>query len=197
MDLEEVRSRTLFFRTRRELRTWFENNHATAQEQWIGYPKKGSALKGMGYEEVVEEALCFGWVDGQVRSLGPDAVANRYTPRRAGSRWSQVNVDRARRLIEEGRMTDAGRAVFERRTGDLAGYSYEDRPTELDPVLRRKLDRDARAREFFDAQPPFYRKTVSFWVMSAVRDATRERRFSILLKASRGGRRVDLLSPGR
>lgn len=195
---EEVRRRARFFETPEALRAWFETHHATEPEVWIAYYKAGAGRRSVTYDQAVEEALCFGWVDGQVRSLGPDAYANRYTPRKAESRWSALNVRRVRALAAAGRLHPAGRAAFERRDpGRRAGYSFEERPSTLAPDLRARFRADPDAWAFFQRQAPSYRRTATFWVMSARRDETRGRRLGRLITASRAGRRVDLLAPGR
>lgn len=104
-----------FFPSREKLRAWFLANHDRATEIWIAYPKATSDRPGLSYPEVLDEALCFGWVDGQVRSLGPEAYANRYTPRRPGSHWSRTNIAKVEELRAAGRMHAAGLAAFERR----------------------------------------------------------------------------------
>ena len=189
--------RARHFASREQLHRWFEENHARAKELWIAYPKKGTGGKGVSYVEAVEEALCFGWVDGQVRSVDERAYANRYTPRRSDSRWSQTNVRRALELRRLGRMHQSGLAAFERRAStDRAGYSFEERPRTLDSALSRVFQRETGAWEFFREQPPSYRRTATFWVMSAKREETRCRRLQILMASSGRRRRIDLLSPG-
>lgn len=123
--LEEVRKKVRFFKNRTQLRTWFEQNHASAKELWIGYYKKGSGRVATTYSDAVEEALCFGWIDGQVRSLNEISYANRYAPRRAQSVWSRVNIAKARKLLRSGRMSGAGAKAFtDRTTRPRAWYSY-------------------------------------------------------------------------
>ena len=197
LDLETVRRKVRFFSTPEELRAWFLERHARDAEVWIGYPKKGCGRAGVTYAQAVDEALCFGWVDGQVRSLGPESYANRYTPRRPGSRWSQRNLQHIERLTREGRMHPAGQATFDRRNPRRAGYSFEERPRTLPPGLVREFRHDAAAWRYFDSQPPSYRRTSAFWEMSARQEATRRRRFTALLSASRDQRWIDLLSWGR
>ena len=192
-----LRRKARYFASREQLHGWFEENHTKANELWIAYPKKGTGGKGVSYIEAIEEALCFGWVDGQVRSLDEGSYANRYTPRRAGSRWSPTNVRRVLELRRLGRMHPLGLAAFERRAPtDRAGYSYEERSRGLDPALSRVFQRETGAWEFFNEQPPSYRRTAIFWVMSAKREETRRRRLQVLTASSGRRRRIDLLSPG-
>lgn len=191
MTPEEIARRTRFFRDRAELRAWFEAHHAEATEVWLGYPKKGVDRAGVSYGEAVEEALCFGWIDGQVRSLGPETYANRYTPRTARSPWSQTNLAKATELLASGRMHPAGRRAFESRDPARAGYSFEEPPRPLPPAFRRRLRADTAAWRFFEAQSASYRRVATFWVTSAARASTRERRLERLIELSRNGRRTD------
>lgn len=188
----------LYFPDRAGVREWFERNHARASEVWIGYPKKGSPEKGVSYAEVLEEALCFGWIDGQVRSIDETHYANRYTPRKRDSAWSRTNVEKVSELKRNGRMHEAGLRVFHQRDpAQRAGYSFEERPRELAPELARKFRTSSAAWEFFRSEPPSYRRTAVFWVMSAKRPETRARRLKVLVDRSRDGLRIDLLSPSR
>jgi uncharacterized protein YdeI (YjbR/CyaY-like superfamily) len=187
----------MFFPRRELLRAWFEKNHATSHEVWIAYYKQGSGRTSVTYAEAVEEALCFGWIDGQVRALDASSYANRYTPRRAGSRWSAANVSKVEQLRRAGRMHPAGlEAYFARDPTQPAGYSSEDRPQEFDSPLLHEFRSDPRAWGFFQAQAPSYRRVSTFWVMSARREETRLRRLHFLMEHSRLGKRIDLLSPG-
>ena len=193
--VDELRRKVRFFARREELRAWLEANHATATDLWIGYYKKGSGRTSLSYEGVVEEALCFGWVDGQVRSLGEDSYTNRYTPRKVDSRWSQLNLRRVRALEAAGRMHPAGRTVFEQRSPTRAGHAFEERPTEFDLTRLREFRRSKEASRFFESQPPSYRRTATFGVMSARRAETRQKRLRTVIDSSRRKRRIDLLSP--
>ncbi len=196
--LDDVRERVRFFDTVAELRAWFEDHHASRTELWIGYYKANSGRPGVTYDQAVEEALCFGWVDGQVRSLGADRYTNRYTPRSTPSRWSTLNVRRVRELEAAGRMHPAGRAAFARRDPvRRAGYSFEERPRTLSSDLLRAFRSVPSAWEFFGQQSASYRRTATFWVMSAKRPETRRRRLERLVAVSRDGRRIDALAPGR
>jgi len=192
----EIRRKARFFSSRESLRRWFEKHHGSAKELWIAYYKKGVARSAVSYPEAVEEALAFGWVDGQVRSLDEESYANRYTPRRPGSRWSQTNVRKVLELRRLGTMRPAGLAAFARRDPSRpAGYSFEDRPRELAPGLRRKFEEEKGAWGFFTRLPPSYRRKVIFWVMSARREATRLRRLDALVAHARRRQKIDLFSP--
>jgi uncharacterized protein YdeI (YjbR/CyaY-like superfamily) len=185
-----------FFATPAELRAWLEEHHESASELLVGFHKKGSGKPSITWPESVDQALCFGWIDGVRRSLGDDAYTIRFTPRKPSSTWSAVNVERMRELIEEGRVRPAGLAAFARRSDDrTAIYAYEQRKTaQLPDEYEARLRADAAASEFFDAQPPSYRRAAAYWVTSAKREATRERRLAQLIEDSANGRRIGPLT---
>jgi uncharacterized protein YdeI (YjbR/CyaY-like superfamily) len=184
----------VFFATRDELRAWLERHHADRDELWVGLYKKGSGKPSVTWPEVVDEALCFGWIDGVRRSLGPDSYANRLTPRRPRSNWSAINVKRVGELIEEGRMTPAGMAAFEARTPERTGvYSYE-RNVALEPEQEERFRAAADAWEWFQARPPSYRRAALHWVTSAKRAETRERRLTALIEDSAAQRPIKPLA---
>ena len=185
-----------FFRDATQLRRWFEQNHDTASELVIGYYKKATGKPTVSWEESVDEALCFGWIDGIRRSLGPDSYTNRFTPRRANSNWSARNVKRIRELIELGRMRPPGLAAFEaRREQDTGTYSYEQRPQELPAQYEREVKRNTAAWEFWRSVAPSYRKAATWWVISAKKEETRARRLATLIECSANGERVPPLRP--
>jgi uncharacterized protein YdeI (YjbR/CyaY-like superfamily) len=185
-----------FFRSQKDLRRWFERNHQTAAELWVGYYKKASGKPSITWPESVDEALSFGWIDGIRKSLGPESYTNRFTPRKARSTWSAVNVKRARELMELGLMRPAGLAAFEAREERRTGiYSYEQRPQELPPEYERKLKTNRRAWEFWRGVAPSYRKAATWWVISAKKEETRARRLAVLIETSAKGERVPPLRP--
>jgi len=186
-----------FFATPAEFRAWLEEHHETETELLVGFYKKTSGKPSITWPESVDQALCFGWIDGVRRSLGEEAYTIRFTPRKPRSNWSAVNVQRMRELIDEGLVHPAGMAAFERRSDDrTAIYAYEQRKNaQLPPEYERRLRADAAASEFFDAQPPWYRRTATHWVISAKREATRERRLAQLIEDSASGRRIGPLTP--
>ncbi|MDH3498430.1 MAG: YdeI/OmpD-associated family protein [Gemmatimonadota bacterium] len=183
-----------FFRSAAEFRAWLARNHARVSELWLGFHNARSDRRGISYPAALDEALCQGWVDGVRKSLDHTRYVIRFTPRKPVSQWSAVNVRHARRLIQEGRMQTAGRAAFDRRPGDRAGYSFESRPRRLAPEFARRLRAHGRAWAFFRSQAPGYRRVATFWVMSAKRPETRERRFATLLRHSAKQERVPPLS---
>jgi uncharacterized protein YdeI (YjbR/CyaY-like superfamily) len=185
-----------YFRSAAEFRRWLEANHATATEIWLGFYKKGSGRRGITSAEALDEALCFGWIDGVRHGVDAERYANRYSPRTPKSYWSEINTKRALELIEEGRMRPAGLEVFERR--DVArtkAYSFEQRTAALSPEQERVFRRNRSAWRFWEAQPPGYRRTASWWVTSAKREDTRARRLSALIEHSATGERIPVLTP--
>jgi uncharacterized protein YdeI (YjbR/CyaY-like superfamily) len=183
-----------FFASPEEWRAWLEEHHEREAEVLVGYWKRGTGRPTLTWPESVDEALCFGWIDGVRRRVDDDRYTIRFTPRQARSRWSRVNVERVAELERAGRMRPAGRAAFEARTEE-GTYSYEQqRDAVLDEDRERRLRADAVAWAYFAAQPPWYRRAAIHWVMSAKRDATRDRRLAQLVEASADGRSVPPLS---
>jgi uncharacterized protein YdeI (YjbR/CyaY-like superfamily) len=181
----------IFFASPRELRAWLDANHATADEVWIGYHKKHTGRPSVTWEDVVDEALRFGWIDGVRYSLDQDRGAQRLTPRRKGSNWSARNVAIVERLIREGEMRPAGLAAFEARTPErTATYSYERNSAALTDEEIARLQADAAAWADWERRPPSYRRAVAYWLASAKRPETRTRRFEALLEDSAAGRQV-------
>ena len=185
-----------FFATPADFRAWLERHHADRRELMVGFHKKGSRKPSITWPESVDEALCFGWIDGVRRSLGDDAYTIRLTPRQARSTWSAVNVRRAKELIEEGRMTPAGLTAFEARADDrTAVYSYEQRRhAAFDSDQERRFRAVPEAWQWFQARPPSYRRAAIHWVTSAKRPETRERRLRALIEDSAAGRLVKPLT---
>jgi uncharacterized protein YdeI (YjbR/CyaY-like superfamily) len=183
-----------FFRSAAEFRTWLLRHHARAHELWVGFHNARSGRRGIGYREALEEALCCGWIDGVRKSLDDTRYTIRFTPRKPGSKWSAVNVRHVRRLMAEGRIRPAGQGAFDRRTGKPAGYSFEERPKRLGAAFEKRFRADRRGWEFFQAQAPWYRRTATFWVMSAKQPETRERRFTRLLRHSARAERIPPLA---
>jgi uncharacterized protein YdeI (YjbR/CyaY-like superfamily) len=178
-----------FFRNPREWRRWLEQNHAKADELWVGYHKKATGKPSLTWAESVDEALCFGWIDGIRKSVGDESYKIRFTPRRAGSNWSLVNTKRVKELTELGLMHPAGAAVFAARKSS-GNYSYEQRKAAVfTPAQERRFRASKPAWEFFQKQPPSYRQLATWWVISAKRDDTRDRRLARLIDDSAAGRR--------
>ncbi|MGE3276553.1 MAG: YdeI family protein [Vicinamibacterales bacterium] len=175
-------------------RKWLAANHKKQTELWVGFYKVGSGIPTVSYKEAVDEALCFGWIDGVRNAVDETRYMNRFTPRTKTSTWSAVNIKRFAELEAEGRVTKAGRAAFEARRDDRSGiYSYEQRQRGLTPAYEARLRKDRKAWMFFERQPPSYRKIAGHWVVSAKQEATRERRFAELVRDCREGLRIKLL----
>jgi uncharacterized protein YdeI (YjbR/CyaY-like superfamily) len=186
-----------FFATPAEFRAWLEAHHAQAPELWVGFHKKGSGLLTMTWPEAVDEALCFGWIDGVRKSIDGTSYANRFTLRRTRSTWSAVNIERVQELVAQGRMRPAGLKAFAAWVEKNSGtYSYEQRDTvELGDAYERQFQDDHAAWDFFQAQPASYRKAAIWWVVSAKKEETRQRRLTSLVEDSAAGRRIASLTP--
>lgn len=192
-----TREEVLVFADRRELRAWFEANHKTAREAYIGYYRKGVGKTSTTWVQAVEEALCVGWIDGITFRIDDEVTANRFTPRRKGSSWSAVNIAKVAELRAAGLMHPAGIRTFEERDRSKdASYSYE-RPEAAFPAeWLARFEADADAWTHWQAETPSYRRTVTHWVMSAKRPETRERRFATLAADSAAGRRIGPMRIG-
>jgi len=185
-----------FFETPANWRAWLEAHHATETEVEVGFRRKASGLPTMTWSEAVDEALCFGWIDGVRHSIDEISYCNRFTPRKPRSTWSTVNIAKVRALEAAGKMTPAGRAAFERRSEDRSGiYSFEgSRADALPEPYAAALAADAAASAYFAARPHSYRRAAVHWVTSAKREATRERRLAQLVECSAAGRDVPPLA---
>ena len=186
-----------FFDSAAAFRAWLAKHHGSETELLVGFRKKADG-RGITYPEALDEALAYGWIDGVRRSLGEEGYTIRFTPRRPGSIWSQVNIRHVERLIKDGRMQPPGLRAFEGRDEQKARqYSYERETAKFDRALEKKLRANRKAAAFFDAQPPGYRKITAFWVMEAKKEETRARRMAELIETSAAGRRIDLLRPSQ
>jgi uncharacterized protein YdeI (YjbR/CyaY-like superfamily) len=181
-----------FFPTPSAWRKWLAAHHAKRDELWVGFHKKDSGRPSITWPESVDEALCYGWIDGIRRSLGAISYVIRFTPRRPGSTWSAVNIRRVAELKRQRRMRAAGLRAFERRIVDRSyAYSYEQRKTaKLAAADERSFKADAKAWRYFQAQPPWYRHGTAWYVISAKREETRRRRLEVLIACSARGRWV-------
>jgi uncharacterized protein YdeI (YjbR/CyaY-like superfamily) len=185
-----------FFATADRFRAWLEEHHTHHAELIVGFHKKGSGRPSITWPESVDEALCFGWIDGVRRSHGEHAYTIRFTPRKPKSIWSAVNVARVEKLIAAGRMRPAGLRAFAARTPERTGvYSFErNAAAELTPVQETALRANREAAAHFDAQPPWYRRTAIHWVISAKREETRVRRLAQLIDDHAAGRTIPPLT---
>jgi uncharacterized protein YdeI (YjbR/CyaY-like superfamily) len=185
-----------YFETPADLREWLERNHESAAELWVGFRRKASGLPSITWPEAVDEALCVGWIDGVRKSVDDTSYKIRFTPRKPTSNWSSVNIGRVAALTRDGRMRPMGLAAYERRSEKRSGiYSYEQRRSaRLEPAQERRFKANAGAWAFFQAQPAGYRRTATWWVVSAKREATREKRLATLIDDSANERRLAHLT---
>jgi len=188
-----------FFKTPAAFREWLMTHHASERELLVGFFKKGSGEPSITWPESVDEALCFGWIDGVRKRIDDRSYTIRFTPRRSRSIWSNTNISHVRKLIEQGRMQPAGLAAFEARQENRSGvYSYEQRRPRLEPRHEKLLKQDRAAWDFFRSQPPSYRRAASWWIVSAKREDTRLRRLEKLKHFSAKGQRIpEYLSGNR
>jgi uncharacterized protein YdeI (YjbR/CyaY-like superfamily) len=189
--------RPIYFRSASKWRAWLQRHHADSDEVLVGFHRRGTGKPSLTWSESVDEALCFGWIDGVRRRVDAERYTIRFTPRKPTSTWSAVNVARMRALEDAGRMTAPGRAAFDRRREDrTAIYSYEQRHlASFDPAAERRFRTNRKAWTYWQAQSPSYRKNATYWVMSAKRDETRQRRLTKLIEDSAQGRFIPPLAP--
>ena len=187
-------SKPLFFKSPDDYRRWLEKNHESAKELWIGFYKKATGRPSLTWQQVVDESLCFGWIDGIRKSIDDESFKQRVTPRRATSIWSQINIRRVGELTAEGRMHKAGLTAFEKRDRTKV-YSYENMTRGLGPAEEALFKKNKKAWEFFQSQPPGYRRLAGWYVTSAKKDETRQRRLESLMRDSAAGRRLGGLVP--
>ncbi len=181
----------LFFETPADFRKWLEENHRTETELLVGYYKVGTEKPSMNWSESVDEALSFGWIDGIRKSIDEESYCNRFTPRKPKSNWSAVNIKKVEELTRLGKMTEAGLAAYEKRLEvRSAVYSYENQSEKLNPEMENRFRRNLDAWNFFEKQPPSYRKPRLLWVMSAKQEATQFSRLDKLIAACAEGKRL-------
>ncbi|HTT19878.1 MAG TPA: YdeI/OmpD-associated family protein [Candidatus Sulfotelmatobacter sp.] len=184
-----------FFATPAEWRKWLEKKYSCTQELWVGFYKRDSGRPSITWPEAVDGALCFGWIDGVRKSIDAFSYKIRFTPRKPRSIWSAINIKRAKELAKLGLLHPAGLAAFEKRDGDRSAiYAYEQRRT---AQLPRELEKAFRAKNeawaFFQSQPPWYRRTSTYWVISAKREETRLKRLATLIDCSARKRNIPSL----
>lgn len=179
-----------YFPTESDFRAWLRDNHETATELLVGFWKKGSGKPSIDWPQARDQALCFGWIDGVRKSLGDDAYTIRFTPRRKGSIWSKVNVERFAALKAAGQMTPAGERAYEENKAKSGLYAYERELSALDPEEERQFRQNEGAWSDWEKRPPSYRKVVLHWVTSAKKPETRSKRFGILIDSSAKGEKI-------
>jgi len=186
--------KVVFFPTPGGFETWLEESHGRCEELWVGVYKKSSGKPSITYPEAVDEALCFGWIDGVRKKLNDDAYTVRFTPRNPKSQWSTVNIRKAEKLSGAGRMRPAGLEAFAGAHHQPRKYSYEQRNQASFPAQQeRRFRSNRKAWHFFQAQPPWYRRTATFWVVSAKQEETREKRLATLIADSDRGQPIKPL----
>jgi uncharacterized protein YdeI (YjbR/CyaY-like superfamily) len=185
----------LFFPTPADFRAWLERNHDSAPELLVGFYKKGSGRPSITWPESVDEALCFGWIDGIRRTIDDESYTIRFTPRRPRSYWSAVNLKRIEELLKLGRMRPAGILAFEGRDPQRT-YSHQQgkQGLKLAPAYEQKLRANAKAWSFFQSQAPYYQRMMTRWVMTAKKEETQLKRLSTLIDDSARGRRIGLMA---
>jgi len=184
--------KTVYFKTAAEFRRWLAANHASERELLVGFYRKASGKPSISYKEAVDEALCFGWIDGVKKRVDEERYTHRFTPRKPDSIWSLVNARRVKELIALKRVAKPGLEAWERRDPKKTGiYSFENRPRTFDAALEREFRKQPAAWTFFRAQPPGYQRLMTFFVMGAKQQETRLRRLERLIDASAAGKRVQ------
>jgi uncharacterized protein YdeI (YjbR/CyaY-like superfamily) len=193
-----TRDEVTVFPSAKEFRAWLTAHHDSADQLWVGYFRKATGKTAMTYPEAVEEALCFGWIDGLTYRVDDEVHTNRFTPRRKGSTWSGPNIAKIAELKRAGRLHPAGLRAFDERDRRKDQPSMRDNPLRqlLPPELERRITANPAARAYWQAQTPSYRREAAFWILSAVRPETRERRLASLVEDSAAGRPVKPLSYG-
>jgi uncharacterized protein YdeI (YjbR/CyaY-like superfamily) len=185
----------IYFKSAAEFRKWLEKNHSSETELFIGFYKKNSGIKGISYQEAVDEALCFGWIDGIKKRVDEVSYMHRFSPRKRFSIWSAVNIKRAEELINLGQMHPVGLKAFENRDPEKQKqYSYARSLTELDESYQTIFTKNIKAWDFFQLQPPSYRKVAVLWVTSAKKEETRLKRLNILIKDSANHKRLQAVT---
>ena len=189
--IDEVR----IFKGPSEFRKWLQAKHDTGAEVWVGYYKKGVPKPSITYPESVEQALCFGWIDGITYRINDEVHATRFTPRRRGSNWSLANIAKVAELEKAGLMHPAGRNAFDERVRRDPQYSYENRPHDLPSEAAAQMQANAEAWRYWQAQTASYRRAATWWMVSAKQEATRQRRLATLIEDSAAHRPIKPLVP--
>lgn len=180
-----------FFPTQSEFRQWLEENHDKETELIVGFYRIGSGKPSMTWSEAVDQALCFGWIDGVRRKIDEESYSNRFTPRRPNSNWSAVNIKKIEELTKQDLMKPAGIAAFEKRKEEKSRiYAYENKPTEFPQEFEKLFRTNEKAWDFFTKQPAGYKKTMMYWVLSAKQEATQKSRLEKLIFECENGRRM-------
>ncbi|MDR3668494.1 MAG: YdeI/OmpD-associated family protein [Ignavibacteriaceae bacterium] len=184
-----------YFKSSSEFRKWLEKNHSKAAELWVGFYKINSNLKGISYKEAVDQALCFGWIDGIKKKVDELSYTHRFTPRKSKSNWSSTNIKRVGELTKLGLMHPSGITVFNQRDKEkIKQYSYERKTETLDKSYEELFKTNSNAWTFFQSQPPSYQKVAILWVMTAKKEDTRLRRLNTLIQDSANNKRLAVVT---
>lgn len=185
----------IFFSSPAEFRQWLADNHASSQELWVGYYKKGVGKPTLTWPESVDQALCFGWIDGIRKTINEESYKIRFTPRKSTSTWSSVNIKRMQELIEAGLVSPFGLAAFERRKEDRSRiYAYEQENLRLPDQYEEQFKTHAQGWQFFQTQADWYRKTAIWWIISAKKTETQLKRLTQLILDSNNARPIPSLT---
>lgn len=185
---------TKFFATPDEFRQWLEAHHKSQIEQWVGFYKVKSGIPSITWSESVDEALCYGWIDGIRKSIDDKSYKIRFTPRKPKSIWSAVNIKKVAELTKLGKMKQEGIEAFKKLDKKKAAiYSFEQKNIKLNEAFEQKIKANEKAWNFFEALPPSAKKQTIWWVMSAKREDTKLRRLATLIQCSQDGLRIPLI----
>src|SRR5271154_5279859 len=187
-----MKPKSVFFSRPPKFRAWLEKYHESRLELWVGFYKKASGKPSITWPESVDEALCFGWIDGLRKNIDEVSYTIRFTPRKPRSIWSAINIGRAQELHAAGKMSTLGLEAFARRSDDRSAiYAYEQRKAaQFDVTAEKKFRANLRAWIFFQSQPAGYRKIATYWVISAKKEETRARRLGVLIESSARGESI-------
>ena len=184
----------VFFKTQQAFHNWLEKNHQKKDEILVGFYKVSTGKESISYKESVDEALCYGWIDGRRQSGGDTYYTIRFTPRRPRSIWSAINIKRIQELIDAGQMKNAGLEAFTTRDESKTNkYSFERKHVELPPAFLKKLQANKKAWAYFSKKPPSYQKPAIWWVISAAKEETKEKRLQQLIEDSENNRVIPPL----
>lgn len=194
-DMTDASIQPIFFAAPSDFRAWLETNHASATQLWVGFYKKQSGRPSITWPQAVDEALCFGWIDGIRKSIDDSSYTIRFTPRKARSTWSAVNIKRVEELTRMGRMSTAGLSAFAQRTPEKSAiYAYEQQDATFNEEFEQQFRANSAAWQFFQAQPAGYRRAATWWVISAKKDETRRKRLATLIEDSARERTIAPLT---
>ncbi len=185
----------LFFSNQLKFREWLKRHHADEKELLVGFYKVTSGKESMTWPQSVDQALCFGWIDGVRKSIDEESYTIRFTPRKTTSIWSSVNIKKIKDLTEKGLMQVAGLEAFKHRKDDKSSiYTYEKKEMVLDKALEKKFKSNKQAWDFFQSMAPSYKKSVINWLMTAKQESTTQRRFDELIKDCEAKRKIKHLN---